>query len=216
MENATDHPPSRGHKKRARTRAALLEAGMRVVARKGEAASVVDVITEAGVSNGTFYNYFNDRDAFIDALLLHVAGDLPGPAIPRNKGEDTAFRFARVAAATIAQAAARPDWGWTMLRFETLRPEQQSYALAGLRAGLARGHAAQRFTAGEEEIVPDLVLAMILKTIQRALTGRAGRRDVVEAIAFMLTALGLPRSEALEVAEAGVSQSGLDLPGAAP
>jgi TetR/AcrR family transcriptional repressor of nem operon len=52
-----------------RTRLALLEAGAVVAERRGLAGlSVAAVAEQAGVAKGTFYVYFADRDAFIDAL----------------------------------------------------------------------------------------------------------------------------------------------------
>jgi len=52
-----------------RTRLALLEAGALVAERRGLAGlSVAAVVEQAGVAKGTFYLYFADRDAFIDAL----------------------------------------------------------------------------------------------------------------------------------------------------
>jgi TetR/AcrR family transcriptional regulator, transcriptional repressor for nem operon len=52
-----------------RTREALLEAGVAVAERSGLAGlSVAAVTAEAGVAKGTFYVYFGDREAFIDAL----------------------------------------------------------------------------------------------------------------------------------------------------
>jgi TetR/AcrR family transcriptional repressor of nem operon len=52
-----------------RTRLALLEAGTLVAERRGLAGlSVAAVAEQAGVAKGTFYLYFADRDAFIDAM----------------------------------------------------------------------------------------------------------------------------------------------------
>ncbi len=53
----------------ARTRNALLDAGVAVAERHGLAGlSVNRVVAEAGLAKGTFYVHFEDRDAFIDAL----------------------------------------------------------------------------------------------------------------------------------------------------
>lgn len=52
-----------------RTRDALIEAGAAIAERDGLAGlSVADVVEQAGVAKGTFYVYFTDREAFIDAL----------------------------------------------------------------------------------------------------------------------------------------------------
>ena len=64
---------TRGYKKKERTRRQLVEAGVRVLAARGEGLTVSDVVAEAEVSNGTFYNYFPDREVFIDAVAEHSA-----------------------------------------------------------------------------------------------------------------------------------------------
>lgn len=54
------------------TRDALLSAASRVVASDGyAAASIARIAEEAGVAQGTFYNYFEDRQALFDRLLPH-------------------------------------------------------------------------------------------------------------------------------------------------
>ncbi|MEY4081090.1 MAG: hypothetical protein RL430_1520, partial [Actinomycetota bacterium] len=55
-------PLTRGHKKRSRTRQTLLDAALRVLAESGEGFSLTEVAARAGVSHGTFYNYFRDRE----------------------------------------------------------------------------------------------------------------------------------------------------------
>lgn len=48
------------------TRAALLDAGIRVASRKSLAEiSVADIVKEAGVAKGTFYVHFADRSAYL-------------------------------------------------------------------------------------------------------------------------------------------------------
>ncbi len=53
----------------ARTREALLDAGVAVAEAHGLAGlSVNRVVAEAGVAKGTFYVHFDNREAFVDAL----------------------------------------------------------------------------------------------------------------------------------------------------
>jgi AcrR family transcriptional regulator len=55
----------------------LLEAASRCVARGGlAAANVAAVAAEAGVSRPTVYRYFADRQALIEATLMHAGRDL--------------------------------------------------------------------------------------------------------------------------------------------
>ena len=61
-------------RKAAQTRKTLLEAAGRLFAADGYATtSVGDIAAEAGVSLGTFYQYFRDRGDIIAALAGHAA-----------------------------------------------------------------------------------------------------------------------------------------------
>lgn len=56
--------------KARQTREGLLNAGCAVVAAEGyAAAAVAKIADQAGVAHGTFYNYFQDRQALFDELL---------------------------------------------------------------------------------------------------------------------------------------------------
>jgi TetR/AcrR family transcriptional repressor of mexCD-oprJ operon len=73
-----------------RVSAAILEAAAEVLATDGEAASMNDVATAAGVGRATVYRYFPSREALLDRLAdlalaragdrLHAAG-LPGVSV---------------------------------------------------------------------------------------------------------------------------------------
>jgi AcrR family transcriptional regulator len=60
-----------------RTRARLRDAARRVFALRGYVnARVEDIVAEAGVSHGTFYTYFENKAAALDALIDVTAHDL--------------------------------------------------------------------------------------------------------------------------------------------
>ncbi len=80
-----DAEPTTGRQGEA-TRARLMDAGMAVLAGKGyHAARVDDVVTEAGVSHGTFYLYFANKEALVLALAERCAADL-GALVARLGG----------------------------------------------------------------------------------------------------------------------------------
>ena len=68
-----DHRPRVAAERRERKRRQLLESAMLVFAEKGVEASVVrDVVLAAGVSQGTFYNYFRTNEE----LQIAIAEEL--------------------------------------------------------------------------------------------------------------------------------------------
>ena len=63
----------RGHARRA----ALLDAARRVFEEKGFLETrVADIAAEAKVAQGTFYTYFDSKDAIFQAVATRVAGDM--------------------------------------------------------------------------------------------------------------------------------------------
>ncbi len=71
----------------AERRVALIDAGLRVVAREGlAAASTRAIVAEAGMSLASFHYAFESRDEFLDELIAAVVADeqaavLPAPEI---------------------------------------------------------------------------------------------------------------------------------------
>lgn len=69
--------PSPRSARASATEAALLDAGQRRLAAGGfEAMTTTAVATEAGVSSGTFYGYFEDKHALLAALFARRLDDL--------------------------------------------------------------------------------------------------------------------------------------------
>ena len=103
MPTATPAPMlTRGHKKKARTRQLLLDTALAVLAERGEGFSVADLIARAGVSHGTFYNYFTDRDQLVQALVPHIVEGFAARSAAEVDDPDPAVRF----------YASRANAGW--------------------------------------------------------------------------------------------------------
>jgi AcrR family transcriptional regulator len=70
----TTAPPGRRAERKAENRAKLLAAARKVFAEKGlGAATARDIVRETDLASGTFYNYFDDKDAVFRALLEEFA-----------------------------------------------------------------------------------------------------------------------------------------------
>jgi len=74
---ANDHRPRVAAERRARMQRKLVESALLVFAEKGVDASVIeDVITAAGVSRGTFYNYFRTNAELLVAAIQELGNEL--------------------------------------------------------------------------------------------------------------------------------------------
>jgi AcrR family transcriptional regulator len=192
---------SRGYRKREKTRNQLISAGLRILAEKGEALTVSDVVAAADVSNGTFYNYFVDRDELFDALAQQLVATLAAETAAETPADDAALRLATATGRVMARAAADPTWGRVVMRLETMRAEVQEEAVRYLREDLALGLAQGRFEVGPDDAAMDLVAGMLLMSIRRIVAGRAEAGYLQEALARVLRALGVPADEVDDIAK---------------
>ena len=65
-----------GGTRRERTRLALLRAGIELIAEERTDLSILAITQKAGVSNGSFYNFFQDRNQFFDAVAEYAVNHL--------------------------------------------------------------------------------------------------------------------------------------------
>jgi TetR/AcrR family transcriptional repressor of nem operon len=101
MDAITPAPRRRGRPTKTRealleTREALLRAGLEVLTEKGFSASGLDeILTRAGVPKGSFYHYFENKDAFGQALITRYA-DYFARKLERHFSDATHAPLARI------------------------------------------------------------------------------------------------------------------------
>jgi AcrR family transcriptional regulator len=194
-----DQPTSRA---RDRTRRLLLDAALRVFARKGAgAAAIHEVAAEAGVSNGTFYNYFRTREDLLAAASLSLAERLFADITASAVGvTDPAERVAIGMRRFILKALDDPTWGAALLRVWASSPVLIGYAETPLLADLRLGTQRRRLRFRSEAAAVDLVQGSVLAGMRTVLEGRAGGEHASAVAAGVLRALGVPPAEADAIA----------------
>lgn len=183
---------------RARTRSLLVDAAARVFAQKGVGGTAIhEIAAEAGVANGTFYNYFRTREELADAVAERLAGQLHAAIGESYRDvDDPAERTAIGCRRFMDRALDDPSWGKAMLRVwassETLPRAALASVLADLRAGKRRG----RFRYRSERAALDLLQGAVLAGMRSILDGHAGREHAALVVALVLRGLGLAPDEA--------------------
>lgn len=190
-----DQPPSRGHKKRDRTREQLVAAEVALLADKGEDLTVSDVVAAAKVSNGTFYNYFADRDELIRALAERSLSEFTLNAGSAAATQDPALRVATTAMAVLTRARFDRTWAQILLRLTGENVGQ------GLRAELEAGYAQKRFSAQPDDVTLDQFLGLISLSVRRFVHDDLPEDHAQKVVARGLMALGLTVDDAAAVAK---------------
>jgi len=188
--------------RRTRTRERLLDAAERVIAERGmEAASIDAFVAAAGVSRGTFYNYFPTVTDLLHAMNSRLAEDLDrrvdgltGPI------EDCAVRLAAFIHVVMASSLVDPVSGWVGLQVAGPRPPPRQHVFenrfdATYREGVACG----RFRTADLAAARTLVFGAVRMARRDVLSGAALRAQGVPLVALILAAFGVPFEEAEQI-----------------
>jgi len=205
---STEFPLTRGHKKKARTRQVLLDSALEVLAEQGEGFNIADLAGRAGVSHGTFYNYFADREQLIDALVPHVVESFAARAAVEFDDPDPAVRFATITARALAAAVHQPETVRVALRIDAVqRALVVDGPLSYLRRDLLDGRASGRFVGPADDGTLDVVLGALLLAARRVIDGEVAPAYRRSVIARLLQSLGVPRDDAVALAKRAVGAS---------
>lgn len=187
-------------RRKARTRKRLIEAGVLVLAERGPEAALIDhVISQAEVSRGTFYNYFNSIEDLAQAarqeLAEEIAALLDSAAAPQS---DPAVRLAVKLRVYLDISTRYPLFLEFMARLG-LRAMGPGNAIHGsLMALVQEAQDSGGFCAMPQSLAAELLQASsfaILRQLHDAETV-----DLPEFVAAMLRMLGVERSEATRIA----------------
>lgn len=187
--------------KRERTRAKLIAAGLEVLARRGEALTAADVVAEAEVSNGTFYNHFEDRDAFLHSLAKESLRALTAASAEATAGEDPAWRFAVATAQVLITAQAKPLWARAVLRLAEWGEPPQEELAHYLRTDLREGFEGGRFRFGDDTITMDMIVGTLMATLRRMIATKGEAPPLSLTIKRLLEVLGLAPEDAEALSE---------------
>jgi len=149
--------------KRERTRSALLDSAISVFATKGfEATRITDITNHAGLANGTFYNYYRDKDELLRDVAAGLALEVTGRINQEMEGiENGAARVALATARMLRTARREPEWLGVLLEGLFLVPELQAATVQYLRQDLEIGAAQGRFTIEVDTLLINQITALI-------------------------------------------------------
>ncbi|WP_237883256.1 TetR/AcrR family transcriptional regulator [Pseudomonas sp. PGPR40] len=201
-EATEQEPLTRGHKKRERTRRGLVDAALRLVARKevGEIA-LLDVASEAAVSNGTIYNYFRTRDEVLEAVGIAMASEFSDAISTLSSDVHCgAQRLSIGVRMFVCRAAYDHQWANALLRIihsdQAMRSRLAAHVLGDLRDGLRAG----TFAYEDEGIALDMVVSCTTGAMRSVVEGRVVAEHDQRVAEMILKALGVTPAKAKKIA----------------
>ena len=197
-------------RRRARTRAALLQAGQSLFAAQSvDAVSIDDSVAAADVAKGSFYNHFADKDALARAIAGAVRAEAEAEVDAANAGiVEPARRMARAQAVYMRFAVRNPERARAMVRLFAGASLPNAPMNRGLRADIEAGLADGSFR--DLTLETGLLMAMGMGTIAVTHVLEAGGATEPQAISRhlnfgLLRGLGVPEGDAREISAAAVA-----------
>lgn len=207
----------RNERRKARTRAALLQAARRLFGEHGfDGTTVAEIAEDADIAIGSFYNYFRTKEDLLAALLHEsLAEQLRQIEARRANITDPAEAISVAHRHLVRLAREQPEWAWLLVRMDVpyrvtddvlARP-----AMRDLRAGIAAG----RFRVADPRLALRASGGALIAVMHALLLGELGRHADSEHAEGVLRSFGLDPREAAEIARRPLPEAG-DAAGESP
>lgn len=200
----SDHRPRVAKKKREVMRSKLLDAAMRVFAAPGGSPPVIDdVIREANVSRGTFYNYFDSLDQVLVAIGQELNNQMTTDILPVYDVLTKPWQRAAVAARLfLMRALLDPQWAGFVTRVDAW--QHNTLVAEYMAKDLANGKAAGEFRFDRLDAATDFLMGASAHGIQAIQQGVDCPNQYMDAcVRLTLASLGCSS----EMCESGVTFS---------
>lgn len=185
----TNHRTRTGQVRRAQTQQRIISAALEVFAERGPDAPIIDdFIRAAGVSRGTFYNYYRSTGELLEAttkwlgddLMESIEGEIGGLTDPITRLTTGLRLWLRV-------AENDPLWCAFTVRASDVGGLVKEKLGGDLRNGRRRG----LLNFASLDSAYDLVVGTVRESMRRLATRRARRNHDVEVVRIILRGLGL-------------------------
>lgn len=184
--------------KRDRTRLALIDSTLDVIAQKGiDLAKISDITDHAGLANGTFYNHFSDKDEIINEAAQRVAVEMARQIDTDMQTVDNAVpRMIIATTRAIGFAASEATWGAVLIGALQHLPSVRADILQFLKADLQRGVDQGAFDIELDEFLLDQIASLISASIRAQIESGVDPVKTARTCENILRLCGFPRAKA--------------------
>ncbi|HVN45677.1 MAG TPA: TetR/AcrR family transcriptional regulator [Steroidobacteraceae bacterium] len=185
----TNHRTRTGQARRAQTQQRIISAALEVFAARGPDAPIIDdFIRAAGVSRGTFYNYYRSTGELLEATTKWLGDDL----MESIEGEiggltDPITRLTTGLRLWLRMSESDPLWCAFTVRASDVGGLVKEKLGGDLRNGRRRG----LLDFPSLDSAYDLVVGTVRESMRRIIARRPRRNHDVEVVRIILRGLGL-------------------------
>jgi AcrR family transcriptional regulator len=191
---------------RSNTRARLLHAASALIGEGGfDAVTIAELTQRADVGFGTFYGYFESKEAVVREVILDAMASLADANDERTSGlTDPAEVVASAIRHTLATADEDPIFAGFITRVGLSGDETLWTALRQrLRRDIDRGVSTGRFVTDAPSVVGHMIEGSVLSVLRAKLAGELDTSADLAVAASALQLLGIPATEATEISTRG-------------
>jgi AcrR family transcriptional regulator len=198
-------------KRIARTAKAIEAAGLKLFAAYPvDAVAIDDIVKEADVAKGTFYNHFADKSALLNSIVAHIRAGLEARIQTANADiHDPAVRIARAIGVYTRYALDEPACTCVLTRVEINSVEIENALNQGLVQDVSKGIAEGRFAISDME-AGILMVAGVTRIIMSRISGEPSINLAINLTqhmsAMLLHGFGVEQREAEAIARASSDQ----------
>jgi AcrR family transcriptional regulator len=197
-----EHAPSRLERRKARTRAALIQAAQALIAEGRTAVPILEITQAADVGMGSFYNHFETKEQLFQAAV-EAALDAHGAMLDEltTDLDDPAQVFAQSFRLTGRLHRRHPELSKVLLHYGLELADSETGLAPRARRDIEAAVRAGRFTVRDTELAM-LTVAGAALGLGRLLHSRPDRDDAAatdQVAEDLLRMLGLTAAEAREV-----------------
>jgi len=178
---------SKGEQLRDRTAAAIIDSAATILAERGEAASMEEIASSAGIGRATLYRYFPNREELLRAMAAASVQELAA-RIKEADLEAVSFEeaIARLARALIATGSKYLALGPDSAKYTDAYPgfdiEVTEPIRALFRCAIADGSLREDFSPG---ILMDLFSGLIKGALNATVSERRGTEETAAAVSTL-------------------------------
>ena len=202
----SEKPASRQEPRRLKTRAALLAAGLKLLADHHiDGISVDDIVRQAGVAKGSFFNHFADKDDFALVVAAEIRNGVEAKIAVANRDVgDPALRVAQGICCFVQFALTDRAGAKIFARVHMSSVGADHPLNAGVRSDVALGVGNKRFALASVEAGVICVIGVAQGLLASVIAKKAKRDDAralsIDVLTVLLTGFALEVREARRLA----------------
>ena len=181
--------------KKDRTRAAIIDSAINIIAKKGfQKSSIQEMAKNAGIANGTFYNHYKDRKSIFEDVANLIAIELV-KVIEEDeiKTKKPAQKLINATNQFINRSVQVPEWGTIFLEAADfsvrLEKDISKYLIKDIKSGIRN----KSFLVKYDDFLVEQIMIIILHSISHQLENGIDRKITNKAINTILRILNYKR-----------------------